>query len=101
MVMRLPTIALNNLRSQIKSTTSQTKLHICCKRGLWIAHMEKASFVSLDDLDNISSLLDEDNDLEYEINHLFDKVSISIFKFEKKHNQSGSKYTQNIYRNTG
>ena len=64
MVMRLPTIALNNLRSQIKSTTSQTKLHICCKRGPWIAHMKKASFVSLDDLDNISSLLDEDNDLE-------------------------------------
>ena len=24
-----------------------------------------------------------------------------IFKFGKKHNQSGSKYTQNMYRNTG
>ena len=24
-----------------------------------------------------------------------------IFKFGKNHNQSGSKYTQNMYRNTG
>ena len=30
---------------------------------------EEASFVSLDDLDNISILLVEDNNLEKEINH--------------------------------
>ena len=56
-----------------------------------------------DDLDNISVCLvfclfvclffDEDNDLEEEITHLFNEVSISIFKFEKqkqKQNQSGN-----------
>ena len=32
---------------------------------------QKASFVFLDDLDNISILLDEDNGLEEEITHLF------------------------------
>ena len=31
----------------------------------------ESSFVSLDDLDNISILLHEDNDLEEEITHLF------------------------------
>ena len=34
-------------------------------------------------LENISILLDEDNDLEEEIIDLFNEVSISIFKFEK------------------
>lgn len=40
---------------------------------------EKVSFLFLDDLGNISTLLDKDYD------------------FEKKHNQPGSKYTQNMY----
>ena len=44
---------------------------------------EEASFVSLDDLDNISIVLDEDNDLEEEITHLFNEIGIFIFKFEK------------------
>ena len=52
-------------------------------------------------LENISILLDEDNDLEEEIIDLFNEISISIFKFVKKHNHSGSKYTQIMYRNTG
>ena len=47
------------------------------------AHVE-ASFVSSDDLDSISILLDEDNNLEEEITNLFNEVSIFIFKFEKK-----------------
>ena len=46
---------------------------------------EEASFVSLDNLDNISVLLDEDIDLEEEITHLFNEVTIFYFKFEKKH----------------
>ena len=68
---------------------------------------EEASFLSLDDLDNISILLDEDSDLEEEITYLFDEISSFILKFEKKNKkkqqnyQSGSKYTQNMYRNTG
>ena len=43
---------------------------------MYIANMasgwthEEVSFVSLDDLDNISIVLDEDNDLEEEITHL-------------------------------
>ena len=41
-----------------------------------------AVFVSLDDLDNISILLEEYKDLE------------------GKNNQIGYKYTQNMYRNT-
>ena len=45
---------------------------------------EGASFVSLHDLDNISTLLDEDNDLEEEITQLFIEVSILIFNFEIK-----------------
>ena len=44
---------------------------------------EEASFVSLDDLDSISILLDKDNDLEEEITHLFNEVSNFIFKFKK------------------
>ena len=35
---------------------------------------EGASFASLDDLDNISILLDDNNDLEEEITHLFNEV---------------------------
>ena len=58
---------------------------------------EEASFVSLDDLGSISILLDENNDLEERVTYLFNEVSIFIFKFE---NQSGSEYTQNMYRNT-
>ena len=56
-------------------------------------------FVSLDDLDNISILLDESNDLEEEVSHLFNKKS--ILKLQKRRNLSGSKYTQNMYCNTG
>ena len=44
---------------------------------------EEASFVSLDDLDNISIVLDEDNDLEEKITYFFNEISIFIFKFEK------------------
>ena len=42
-----------------------------------------ASFVSLDDLDNVSILLVEGNDLEEETTHLFNEASVFIFKFEK------------------
>ena len=68
---------------------------------MYIEHMasggtEEASFVSLDDLDNISILLDKDNDLEEEITHSFNEVSIFVFKFEKKHNQSGSKHSEHV-----
>ena len=50
------------------------------------AHKE-SPFVSLDYLDNIFILLDEGNNLEKDITHLYNEVSISLFKFEKKHNQ--------------
>ena len=43
-----------------------------------------ASFVSLHDLDKISTLLNEDNDLEEEITELFIEVSILIFNLKKK-----------------
>ena len=36
--------------------------------------MQEASFVSLDDFDNISILLDKDNDLKEEITHLLNEV---------------------------
>ena len=62
--------------------TSQIKLHAYCKNGFGL-HTEEALFVSSDDLGNISILLDEDNDLEEEITHLFNEVSIFIFNFEK------------------
>ena len=42
-----------------------------------------ASFVSLHDLDNVSILLVEDNDLEEEITRLFNEASDLISKFEK------------------
>ena len=45
---------------------------------------EETSFVSLDDLDDISNLLNKDNYLEEKITHLFNEVSILIFKFKKK-----------------
>ena len=90
MVMRLSAVSLkflwttlNNLRSKIKSLTSQTKLHVYCKHGF--GFHTRGSFVCMfiDDLDNISFLRNEDNDLE-QISHLFNEVSIFIFKFEKK-----------------
>ena len=52
-------------------------------------------------VNNISILLDEDSNFDEEITHLFNEASIFIFKFKKKHNQSGAKYTQNIYHNAG
>ena len=48
---------------------------------------EEASFSSLDELSNITILLDEDNDLEEEITHLFNEVDIFIFKSDKKPQQ--------------
>ena len=44
---------------------------------------QEGLFVSSDDLDNISALLDEDKDLKEEIIHLFYIVDIFTFKFEK------------------
>ena len=78
------TDSLKQLEVANKVDTSQTKLHVYCKHESFV--------LSLDDLDNISILL---------ITHLFNEVSIFTFKFKKKHNQSGSKYTQNMYRDTG
>ena len=51
--------------------------------ALGCTHKE-ASFVSLDDLDNISVLLHEDNDLEEQITYLFNEVNIIVIKFTKK-----------------
>ena len=71
---------------------------------MYIEHMasggtEEASFVSLDDLDNISILLDKDNDLEEEITHSFNEVSIFVFKFKKS--TTGQVLSiQNMYCNT-
>ena len=61
---------------------------------------EEDSLASLDDLDNVSILLDEDNDLEEEITHLFKEVFL-FSSLKETNSQSGSKYTQNMYRNTG
>ena len=69
---------------------------------MFIVHMasgcthEEASFESW--LDNISILLEEDNDLEGELTHLFNEVFFLSLK--KQHNQLGSNYTQNMYRNS-
>ena len=53
-----------------KVDTSQTKLHVYCKVNMASGKHEEASLVSLDDLENISVLLNEDNDLEEETSHL-------------------------------
>lgn len=45
--------------------------------------LEEASFVLLDDLDNISISLHEENDLGEQITHLFSEVSIFVFEIEK------------------
>ena len=45
---------------------------------------KESSFVSLDYLDNISNLLDEDNDLEEEITHLFTEAKYFYFQCWKK-----------------
>ena len=58
---------------------------------------EEASFVSLDDLENISILLDKDNDFEAKITYLLVFLFSSL---KKNHNQSGSKFTLNMYHNT-
>ena len=49
---------------------------------------EDASSVSLDDLDNVSILLNEDHDLEEQITHLFNEAFLfSSLKKKQKHNQ--------------
>ena len=66
---------------------------------------EGVSFVSLDDLDNISILLDENNDLELQTmfrrtQYSFTSRNIFIFKLKKvKANKALN--TQNMYRNYG
>ena len=45
-------------------------------------HLETL-LVSLDDLDNISILLDKDKELEEKITYLFNKVNTFTFKFGK------------------
>ena len=42
---------------------------------------EEPLFVSLDDLDNISFLLQQENDSEEEIAHLFNEVSTFMVRF--------------------
>ena len=76
-------IGLSNLWLKMMSITSQTEHHVCFKNSFRCTHQE-GLFVSSDDLDNISILLDEDKDLEEEITHLFNTVNIFIFKFERK-----------------
>ena len=44
---------------------------------------EEALFVSLDDLGNISILLEKDNDLEEEITHLLKTCSVIRGNFER------------------
>lgn len=78
--------ALNNLRSRVKLIRHK----LSCK---------EASFVSLNNIDSISILLNEDNDLEEETSHLFTELSIFIFKLEERHNQTGSIYPKHRYRN--
>ena len=71
------------MRSQIKSIRPKlSRMYIVNMDLVW-TH-EETSFVSLDGLDNISILLDKDNDLEEEITYSYNKVSLFIFKFEKK-----------------
>ena len=48
---------------------------------------EETPFVSLNDLDSISILSDEDNDLEEEIIHLFNKVSFLFLSLKKTKKQ--------------
>ena len=64
------------------------------------------SFVTLNDLENISILLDEGDDLEDEITHLLKKYFfVQVCKKNPTKNKEkkawlGSKYIHNIYRNT-
>ena len=58
----------------IKSITSQSKLHVYCKHGFGLYTRGSFICIFLDDLDNISILLDEDNDLDEEITRLFNEV---------------------------
>ena len=75
------TDSFKQLEVAVKSITSQTKLHVYCKYDFGLHALGSYSFVSLNNLDNISISLDEDNDLEEEITHLFNEVSIFISKF--------------------
>ena len=63
-------------------------------------HLETL-LVSLDDLDNISILLDKDKELEEEITYLFNKVSIFTFKFGKNKISQALNILKTISRNVG
>ena len=56
---------------------------------------EEASFISSDDLDNISILLDEDNDLEEEITHLFNE---EVFLYSSLKNKNTTNQALNIVK---
>ena len=73
--------SFKQLEVAVKSITSQTKLHVYCKHDFELHTLGSYSFVSLNNLDNNSISLDEDSDLEVEITHLFNEVSIFISKF--------------------
>ena len=47
------------MKSQVKPIMSKTKLHVYCKHGFW-SSTQGNLLVSLDDLDNVSILLDKD-----------------------------------------
>ena len=63
------------MKSQLKSITSKTKLLNIVNMTSGSTH-EEASVVSLDDLDNISILLYEVDDLEEKFTDLLNEVSI-------------------------
>ena len=79
-------VSVDNFKQREVANKADFVLHVYCIHGFRL-HTEVASFVSLDDLE--------------EITHLHNAASNFIFKFEKKHDQSSSKYIQNMYRNTG
>ena len=56
---------------------------------------EEVSFISSDDLDNISISLDEDNDLEEEITHLFNE---EVFLYSSLKNKNTTNQALNTLK---
>ena len=75
---------------------SQTKLHVYCKHGFGLH--PRGNFICIFRWCKQYFYFIRRRSWFWRRNYLF--IRISIFKFEKKYNQSGSKNTQNMYHNT-
>ena len=83
-IRKISLIPLNNLRSQIKSITSETKLHVYCKYGFGLHTRGRELYFYLEVIQTIFLFYQTKIMIQKKNNYLlFNEVIIFIFKFGK------------------